>query len=90
MIQKITEELRKMPKAVYVLAVIVVIGGLAILYRLYSGLGATTNLSKGYPWGIWISFDLSMVAFSGGHLRWPLLYISSKRRNSILQFFQPY
>ena len=66
MIQKITEELRKMPKAVYVLAVIVVIGGLAILYRLYSGLGATTNLSKGYPWGIWISFDLSMVAFSGG------------------------
>jgi len=66
MIQKIIEELRKMPKAVYILAVIVGIGGLTAIYRLYAGLGATTNLSKGYPWGIWISFDLSMVAFSGG------------------------
>ncbi len=66
MIQKISEELRKMPIAVYILAAIVAIGGLTMLYRLYAGLGATTNLNKGYPWGIWISFDLSMVAFSGG------------------------
>lgn len=66
MIQKITDELRKMPKAVYILAVIVAVGGLTMLYRLYAGLGATTNLNKGYPWGIWISFDLSMVAFAGG------------------------
>ena len=63
MIQKIYEEVRKMPKAVYFLAAIVAIGGLTILYRLYAGLGATTNLNKGYPWGIWISFELSMVAF---------------------------
>lgn len=66
MIQKITEELRKMPRAVYILAAIVAVGGLTMVYRLYAGLGATTNLNKGYPWGIWISFDLSMVAFSGG------------------------
>ena len=31
-----------------------------------SGLGATTNLSKAFPWGIWISFDLATVALSGG------------------------
>ncbi len=30
------------------------------------GLGATTNLSKAFPWGIWISFDLATVALSGG------------------------
>jgi Ni/Fe-hydrogenase subunit HybB-like protein len=66
MIQKLTGELRKMPKAVFILALIVAVGGLTMLYRLYAGLGATTNLNKGYPWGIWISFDLSMVAFSGG------------------------
>jgi Ni/Fe-hydrogenase subunit HybB-like protein len=30
------------------------------------GLGATTNLSKDFPWGIWISFDLAVVALSGG------------------------
>ncbi len=66
MIQKIIKELRNMPKAVYILALIVAIGGLTALYRLYAGLGATTNLNKGFPWGVWISFDLSMVAFSGG------------------------
>ena len=66
MIQKISDELRNMPRAVYILTAIVAIGGLTMLYRLYAGLGATTNLNKGYPWGIWISFDLSMVAFAGG------------------------
>ncbi len=30
------------------------------------GLGPTTNLNDGYPWGVWIGFDLFMVAFSGG------------------------
>ena len=33
---------------------------------MYVGLGATTNLSKAFPWGIWISFDLATVALSGG------------------------
>jgi Ni/Fe-hydrogenase subunit HybB-like protein len=35
-------------------------------YRLFVGLGASTNLSKTFPWGIWISFDLTTVALSGG------------------------
>ena len=33
---------------------------------MYAGLETTTNLSKVYPWGIWISFDLTTVALSGG------------------------
>lgn len=64
--KKIIRELHDMPKFVYVLAVLVVFGAIIGIYRLYAGLGATTNLSKAYPWGIWISFDLSTVALSGG------------------------
>ncbi len=64
--KKIIDELRDMPKFVYVLAMLVAFGGAVGIYRLYAGLGATTHLSKAYPWGIWISFDLSTVALSGG------------------------
>ena len=66
MVEKIIKELREMPKAVYALAFVMMLGVMAGIYRLYVGLGASTNLSKGYPWGIWISFDLSTVAFAGG------------------------
>ncbi len=36
------------------------------IYRLFAGLGATTNLSDAYPWGLWIGFDFALIAFSGG------------------------
>ena len=55
-----------MPKFIYVLALIAAFGLSVGFYRLYAGLGATTNLSKAFPWGIWISFDLATVALSGG------------------------
>lgn len=33
--------------------------GLSVaVYRWFAGLGATTNLSDGRPWGLWISFDM--------------------------------
>ena len=35
-------------------------------YRLAVGLGPTTNLSDYYPWGLWIGFDFTVIAFSGG------------------------
>jgi len=42
-------------------------GIIAALLRLVLGLGATTNLSDAYPWGLWISFDvLAGVALAGG------------------------
>ncbi|MHB8066958.1 MAG: Ni/Fe-hydrogenase cytochrome b subunit [Desulfobaccales bacterium] len=40
------------------LAALAVIGVLLILYRYAAGLGAVTNLSDGYPWGIWITYDV--------------------------------
>jgi Ni/Fe-hydrogenase subunit HybB-like protein len=32
-------------------------------YRLLAGLGATTNLSDPYPWGLWLGFDFTLIAF---------------------------
>lgn len=29
-----------------------------MIWRLFFGLGATTNLSDDYPWGLWIGFDI--------------------------------
>jgi len=66
MLQQLRRELRAMPKFIYVLAAITVFGLLIAAYRMYAGLGATTNLSKAFPWGVWISFDLATVALSGG------------------------
>ncbi|GAB1471667.1 Ni/Fe-hydrogenase cytochrome b subunit [Chloroflexota bacterium] len=62
---KSIEALKGLPRFVYVLAVIAALGMSAGLYRLYAGLGATTNLNTVFPWGLWISFDLTNVAFSG-------------------------
>lgn len=44
---------------------LVVIGASAGVARLFLGLGATTSLTDGYPWGIWIGFDFTMIALSG-------------------------
>ena len=44
-----------------------VAGAIAILARLFLGLGATTNLNDTTPWGIWIGFDvMSGVALAAG------------------------
>ncbi len=66
MLQKLLHELRTLPKSVYLLALIAVFGLAVGVFRMYAGLGATTNLSKAFPWGIWISFDLTTVALAGG------------------------
>lgn len=48
-------------------APIILLGGALIVLRLIKGLGATTNLSQDFPWGIWIGFDvMTGVAFAGG------------------------
>lgn len=66
MLNKLIIELKRLPKYAYILAVLTAIGMSAGFYRLYAGLGSTTNMGKVFPWGIWISFDLTTVAFSGG------------------------
>jgi Ni/Fe-hydrogenase subunit HybB-like protein len=46
---------------------IILLGLVLIVIRLVKGLGAVTNLSQEFPWGIWIGFDVMVgVAFAGG------------------------
>lgn len=47
------------------LALLTIAGIWAGLGRLLLGLGATTALSDGYSWGIWIAFDFVLIAFAG-------------------------
>jgi Ni/Fe-hydrogenase subunit HybB-like protein len=50
-----------------VLYIILVLGLISAVIRLFFGLGATTNLNDAYPWGLWISFDvLAGVALAAG------------------------
>jgi Ni/Fe-hydrogenase subunit HybB-like protein len=66
MFQRLLRELRAMPRFIYLLAAICLFGLGVGLYRFIVGLGPTTNLTKAFPWGIWISFDLTTVALAGG------------------------
>lgn len=48
-------------------APIILLGLVLIVLRFAKGLGATTNLSQEFPWGIWIGFDVvTGVAFAAG------------------------
>jgi Ni/Fe-hydrogenase subunit HybB-like protein len=50
-----------------VLLVIMAVGGVAALFRVFFGLGASTHLNDTWPWGLWISFDvLGGVALAAG------------------------
>jgi Ni/Fe-hydrogenase subunit HybB-like protein len=58
------------------------LGGVTVVTRFTGGLGAMTNLSDTFPWGIWIGFDvLSGVALSaGGFLTAGAVYIFGLRK----------
>jgi len=51
-----------------------------IAKRFIYGIGAVTNMSDGYPWGIWIAFDVVVgTAFGcGGYAMAILIYIFNK------------
>lgn len=45
----------------------ILVGGGVAVWRLFSGLGAVTNLNDVYPWGFWLGFDvLGGVAMAAG------------------------
>ena len=54
----ISEEIERSPRFIKFLFLLVLAAAVAGLLRLVFGLGATTNLSDLYPWGLWISFDV--------------------------------
>jgi len=47
--------------------IILIISAVLLVIRFAKGLGAVTNLSQDFPWGLWIGFDvITGVAFAGG------------------------
>jgi Ni/Fe-hydrogenase subunit HybB-like protein len=62
------------------LGVLSAIAAVILLYRFFYGLGAVTNLNDGYPWGIWIAYDVVVgSAFAcGGYSMAHLVYIFNK------------
>jgi Ni/Fe-hydrogenase subunit HybB-like protein len=62
------------------LGTLAAIAAVILLYRFFYGLGAVTNLSDGYPWGIWIAYDVMVgSAFAcGGYAMALLVYIFNK------------
>lgn len=60
-------------RAIYLFAPFAAICGLLIVKRLVMGMGDVTALNGGYPWGVWISFDLLVgtgFACGGWALAW--------------------
>ena len=55
---------------------------LVVLWRAAAGLGATTALNDGYPWGIWIAFDVvtGTALACGGYAGALLVYILNQGR----------
>jgi Ni/Fe-hydrogenase subunit HybB-like protein len=63
-----------------VLLVIFLIGAALTVWRFAVGLGPSTNMSDGYPWGIWIAFDVvtGTALACGGYAVALLVYIFNR------------
>jgi len=71
---------RILTKPFLVLAAVALVGFVLIIYRYVFGLGAVTNLSDGYPWGIWITYDVLVgtALGCGGYAMALLVYAFNK------------
>lgn len=51
-----------------------------VLLRLIFGLGVTTNMNDGYPWGLWITYDVVVgtALGTGGYMMAFLIYLFNK------------
>jgi len=70
-IQFMLQELKPKGKVItpfnVITGIIIVVGLGLIVLRFAKGLGAVSNLTQEFPWGIWIGFDVvTGVAFAGG------------------------
>lgn len=62
------------------LLAIAVVGLVMMAWRFISGLGVTTAMSDGYPWGLWIAFDVvtGTALGAGGYALALLVYVLNK------------
>jgi Ni/Fe-hydrogenase subunit HybB-like protein len=68
--------------AVLVMFGLAAVAGVLILWRAAAGLGATTAMNDGYPWGLWIAFDVvtGTAIGCGGYAIALLVYILNRGR----------
>jgi len=59
-----------------------ILGVVLIAWRFWVGLGPSTGMSDGYPWGLWIAFDVvtGTALACGGYAVAILLYVFNKGR----------
>ena len=67
-------------KPFLVLTALALVGLILIAWRYLFGLGAVTNLSDGYPWGLWITYDvlIGTALGCGGYAMAFLVYIFNR------------
>ena len=71
-----------------ILAVLLLLGAYASYIRFFRGLGASTNLSDGFPWGLWIAFDVTcgvMLAAGGFTLTATVYLFNIKKLRPIVR-----
>jgi Ni/Fe-hydrogenase subunit HybB-like protein len=63
-----------------ILLMMFLIGAALTVWRFVVGLGPSTGLSDGYPWGLWIAFDVvtGTALACGGYAVALLVYIFNK------------
>jgi Ni/Fe-hydrogenase subunit HybB-like protein len=66
----------------FVLLSLVLIGAVIIIVRFAKGVGAVTNMSDGYPWGLWLAYDVAVgsALACGGYAMGFLIYIRNRMR----------
>ena len=67
-------------KPFLVLAALAAVAVVLIIYRYIAGLGSITNLSDGYPWGLWITYDVLVgtALGCGGYAMAILVYVFNR------------
>jgi Ni/Fe-hydrogenase subunit HybB-like protein len=67
-------------KPFFVLLSLSLLGLYFIVVRFAKGIGAVSNLSDGYPWGIWVAYDVAIgtAIACGGYAVAVLIYIRNR------------
>ncbi|HSD29398.1 MAG TPA: Ni/Fe-hydrogenase cytochrome b subunit [Vicinamibacteria bacterium] len=66
----------------YLFGVILAAGAVVTVLRFWKGLGAVTNLSDKFPWGLWIGFDVlcGVALAAGGFTITAAVYVFNLKR----------
>ncbi len=71
---------RLMTRPFVALLAVACVGAVAAAFRFVNGIGAVSNLSNGYPWGVWIAIDVVVgtAIGCGGYAVGLVVYILNK------------